>query len=267
MATTVIGAAQSTPVRGDVGANIQEHIRLVRLARQVGVRVLVFPELSLTGYELDLAEELAFVERDRRLETLREESARLVMTIVVGAPLRLEGQLHIAALIIPPDGCVSVYTKHHLGAFPPSVAVDGRVPPPEATVFVPGSRNPLIEVDELVGSVAICADIGRPTHARAAADRGSNAYLASTFVIPADVDGDIGKLQGYAETLGMAVVFSNFGGPSGHLPSAGRSALWSEKGELLVQLSEAGSGVAYASREPTGWRAGSAMLSHSLASS
>lgn len=47
-----IAVAQTCPVAGDVQANLDEHLRLARLAAEEGAQVVVFPELSLTGYEL-----------------------------------------------------------------------------------------------------------------------------------------------------------------------------------------------------------------------
>ena len=44
----------------------------------------------------------------------------------------------------------------------------------------------------------------------------------------------------------MNVIFSNYGGPSGGLPSAGRSAIWSAQGKLLTQLEASGAGIAVA---------------------
>ncbi len=58
----------------------------------------------------------------------------------------------------------------------------------------------------------------------------------------------------------MAVVLANYGGPSGGLSSGGRSAIWSEKGELLAQLEGIGPGVAVAIESEAGWRAKTIML-------
>src|SRR5512145_1111644 len=92
-----IGAAQTTPVRGDVVANVEQHLRLARIAAEEQVRLLVFPELSLTGYELDLAARLAFAPDDPRLAPLAGAAAELSMTLVVGAPARLGTKLHLGA--------------------------------------------------------------------------------------------------------------------------------------------------------------------------
>src|SRR5262245_58920384 len=127
-----LAAAQTVPHRGDVDANLADHIRLIRAAADGQARVLVFPELSLTGYELDLADTLAFSERDPRLAPLIELAASYTMTLVVGAPVRIESRLHIGAFILSPDRSVDIYTKHLLGAFPPDANPDGIVPPAEA---------------------------------------------------------------------------------------------------------------------------------------
>ena len=74
------------------------------------------------------------------------------------------------------------------------------------------------------------------------------------FVIPADLEPDTARLREYAVQHSMVVVFANFGGPSGGLPSGGSSAIISEKGENLVQLQPFGAGIALAVEAETGWR-------------
>lgn len=252
--TRALAAAQSIPVRGDVDANIREHLRLADVAAVEKAQVVVFPELSLTGYELDLADELSFSEHDARLQPLVRLAAAREIMLVVGAPVRIESSLHIGAFIISPTGVIDLYTKQHLGAFAPSDSPDGIVPVAESTVFHPGHRNPLVRMRDTAAAVAVCADVGGPAHARAAAERGAETYLASMFVIPSDLERDLTRLRTYAERHAMAVVFSNYGGPSGGLPSGGRSAIWSPKGDLLAQLEATGSGIVVATEGDAGWR-------------
>lgn len=55
-----VGLAQITPILGDVPANLELHLRTVEEAADQGVELLIFPELSLTGYRLrDLAFDVA----------------------------------------------------------------------------------------------------------------------------------------------------------------------------------------------------------------
>jgi predicted amidohydrolase len=255
-----IAAAQTISIRGDVAANVEQHLRLVHVAAEAQAQVLVFPELSLTGYELDLADELAFTQADPRLAPLTEVASSRSMTLVVGAPVRMGSRLYIGAFIISPDRTVGLYTKHHLGAFSSGASCDGIVPPAEATVFHSGIWNPLVRFGGHTAAVAVCADTGRPSHPQEAADRGARTYLASMFVIPSEFQRETATLPAYAAQHSMAVAFANYGGPTGGLASGGGSAIWSETGELLAQLEAIGIGVSVASESPAGWRPNSVML-------
>ena len=258
--TRSIGVAQTIPIRGDVGANVEQHVRLVHAAAEERAQVLVFPELSLTGYEIELARELAFTEDDPRLSPLADAASSCAMTLIAGAPVAAGSRLHIGAFIITPDRAIDLYTKHHLGAFSARASCDGVVPPAEATVFQPGDRNPLVRFGDGAAAVAVCADTGRSSHPQAAADRGVSAYLASMFVIPSEFEREIANLRAYAAQYSMAVAFANYGGPSGGLASAGRSGIWSERGEPVARLAASGTGLAVAVEGRSGWRARTLML-------
>lgn len=80
-----IGMAQIAPRLGDVEANLSHHLEIIHAARERGVDLLVFPELSLTGYFLkDLVPVVArpAVTEDPILGRLAEQSHD--MDIVVG---------------------------------------------------------------------------------------------------------------------------------------------------------------------------------------
>ena len=73
--------------------------------------MLVFPELSLTGYELDLVTGLAFTESDPRLAPLLAAASSCSMTLVVGAPVDVGSRLHLGAFILSPGGGIEIYTS------------------------------------------------------------------------------------------------------------------------------------------------------------
>ncbi len=55
-----LALAQISTALGDVPANLEKHLALIRRARKLGAELIVFPELSLTGYALqDLAAAVA----------------------------------------------------------------------------------------------------------------------------------------------------------------------------------------------------------------
>jgi predicted amidohydrolase len=203
---------------------------------------------------------LAFTTRDPRLAPLVEAASSHSTIVIVGAPVMVASRLYLGALILSPGGSVGLYTKHHLGAFSASASADGIVPPPEATVFEPGTENPLVRFGTDTAAVAICADTGRPSHVQAAADRGATIYLASVFSIPSDFARERANLRSYAARHSMVVVVANYGGPSGGLASAGGSAIWSDKGELVGELETIGAGILVANEGPSGWSAKTIML-------
>lgn len=106
MNASVFAAAQAISIAGDVSANRLRHQSFMQAAAEQDVQMLVFPELSLTGYERDLAEELAILPDDAILQPLRDLAHELRLTTVVGMPIRLlaGAPVMIGALILGADG-------------------------------------------------------------------------------------------------------------------------------------------------------------------
>ena len=249
-----VSVAQTCPIKGDVSGNVEEHLRLANLAASQGAQVVLFPELSLTGYEIELANQLAFSEGDSRLGPLVDTASSRSITIIAGAPVRIRQRLYIGAFILGSDGATLLYTKHRLGGFGKDARSDGIVPPAEKTVFQSGDRNPLVQFCGNSAALAVCADIGPSSHPQQATDRGAKTYLASMFVIPSDFEDDSAKLSQYAANHSIVVAMANFGSPTGGLAAAGRSSVWSPTGGLLAELNASGPGVAVATETSEGWR-------------
>jgi len=78
-----LGIAQLAPALGNLDANLALHDKILREAEGQGVDLLLFPELSLTGYFLkDLVPSVALTARDPRLDLFKQASRK--MAIVVG---------------------------------------------------------------------------------------------------------------------------------------------------------------------------------------
>jgi len=77
-----VALAQMTPRLGDVAANITRHLELVAAARKAGASLLMFPELSLTGYFLrDLTPEVALPRDADALRQLASASGELAVGV------------------------------------------------------------------------------------------------------------------------------------------------------------------------------------------
>src|ERR1700759_3659237 len=87
---------------GDPGFNAERTVALAARADDDGVAVVVFPELGLTGYSgEDLFHQSALLEAgERAIAQVVEVSGELRPVIIVGAPVRAEGGLFNAAVVV-----------------------------------------------------------------------------------------------------------------------------------------------------------------------
>lgn len=226
-----LAAAQIKSVPQHTEANIRNHIRMIDLAAEQGVGFILFPEMSLTGYERELGLEMSFSVNDGRLAAFKERAVRHAMVIVVGAPIRIETELFIGSFVFDPDGSSAVYTKQYLH--------EG-----EEKFFVPGfMNNPVIEMGSENVSIAICADIANPLHPEQAAKKRTTIYAASIFYTPGGIEEAHEQLGSYARKYSMQVLMANYAGSSYGLQSAGRSAYWNSAGERMGELNHAEEGL------------------------
>jgi predicted amidohydrolase len=159
-----IAGAQSISVAGNITANVQMHLKFIAAARQAQVHLLVFPELSLCGYELSMLQDCLLHADDSRLTALRDMASEAQMTVVVGAPVFNGAGMApaIGAITFFPDRTHSIYKKQRLH--------------PGEEVFA-SKGNPLSSISQLHGksySLAICADTAHETHADNAAKSGAS---------------------------------------------------------------------------------------------
>jgi predicted amidohydrolase len=237
-----IAAAQVASVRGDIAGNLRTHVEAITSAADQGVSVLVFPELSLIGYEPDLAAELAITPTDERLAPLAALARRHRMALVVGAPLRNAGpKPGLGAILFAADGSTATYAKMHLGGSEPSH-------------FLPGGTPLSFTTHGQTVGIAICADSSKPSHPQAYADGGATVYAAGVFLNAEWYATDAPRLAGYASRFGMLVVMANHAASAGAYIPVGKSAAWAPGGALLAEAAGTESSLVIATRTPKGWR-------------
>lgn len=242
-----IAAAQSPSVPGDVARNVLIHVAFVRVAASEGVQVLVFPELSLTGYEPAMLAANVLDADHAELAPLRLAAREQGMAIVVGgpaAPVQPGALPAIGAWVLAPDGSVALYRKRHLHTS-------------EERFASAGARD--AQVHLLAGEptgMAVCADITHPEHASAAHGAGAALYAAGALISHQGYDPESALLQGYARDHAMAVLLANYSGPSGGYVSAGRSAVWEPGGRCVVAAEGDAPSLVWATRGDSGWSGG-----------
>jgi NAD+ synthase (glutamine-hydrolysing) len=116
-----VGLAQLQPKIGDVKANLKMHLEYVTQAKSHGVDLLLFPELSLTGYNLqDLVYEVATqpTADDPAFRDLLQASADMHMDLMVGfVDTDLRARYYIAAAYLSEGKVVHVHHKVYLPTY------------------------------------------------------------------------------------------------------------------------------------------------------
>jgi predicted amidohydrolase len=227
----ILAAAQTNPNGKSIEENVEQHLLMIDNASQHNVQLIVFPEMSLTGYEREKAKDLAFEPDDIRLAIFRKKAILYQLTIIVGAPIEIQSELYIGAFIIQPDGSVAVYTKQFLH--------DGEEQFFSAGVII----TPEIRIANEKISMAICADITNPLHAENAYNSQSKLYIASLFYTPNGIAEGYQQLGSYAGKYKMNVLMANYCGESYGLNAAGQSAFWSKNGELIAKIDSENEGL------------------------
>lgn len=100
----------------DCAYNAEETFQMMRTAEKAGVKVLILPELGLTGYTCgDLFYQDTLLRgAEEALKTVLEATRNLEVVTAVGMPLRVNNKLYNCAIIIQNGKVLGVVPKTHL---------------------------------------------------------------------------------------------------------------------------------------------------------
>ena len=156
--------------------------RVAEMIQGVDTELLVLPELFSSGYFFKTQDDLAQVAEPipdgPTTETLRHWATDLGATIVAGLPEREGDSFYNSAVIVSPEGQVSVYRKIHLFY-------------QENDLFTPGDLGfPVLEMETPNGTnyrlgIMVCFDWYFPEAARTLAVKGADVIAhPSNLVLP-----------------------------------------------------------------------------------
>jgi NAD+ synthetase len=240
-----VALCQIDPTVGDLDGNVERVLDGARRASAAGARLVVLPELALTGYPpRDLLDRPRFVkdglEALRRVADGAPADVILLVGFVATAEERVGRRLYNAAAVIAGGGVSQVVHKRLLPTY--DVFDEDRY-------FRPGEPSAPIEVDGVRIGVTICEDIWNdvdvPVRARAyennpIADlRAAGAELivnlsASPFTLAKRIARS-DMLAGVARKHNVPIVFVNQVGGNDDLLFDGSSAIYGPDGSLWAR--------------------------------
>lgn len=221
-APITIALAQLLVSKAAVEENLQTHLAYIERAAALGANVVVFPELSLTGYELALLSQLAMHRNDAAFTALTAAAVASNTVVIAGCPLyNPNGKPYIAAVICFPNGEHTFYLKQHLH--------EG-----EDVYCVSGHESGLINVNGTRIALAVCADFTHPSHSAIAAAQQADVYLASALISPGGYAQDAELLADIAQRHQLPVLLANHVSITGGWQTCGNSGGWNAAGELTI---------------------------------
>ncbi|KQR40549.1 hypothetical protein ASF80_10935 [Microbacterium sp. Leaf159] len=238
-----IAGLQHPGVPGDVDANLAIIADAARQAADKGARVLVTPEMFVTGYNIGAGlAPLAVPELVDRVAAVAIETG---IAIIAGLPEpHPGGGITNSLVVIDRDGTELLrYRKTHLfGDLDRSLFVQGDT--------LPGT----VELDGVTLSVLICYDVEFPETVRAAALNGADAVIVPTAQMEpyAHIAERLIPVRAWENQI--HVVYINRVGDEGDLTYVGRSSVVSPDGVTLAALGASDTGLLIATIDPEATR-------------
>ena len=245
--------------------NASQIIEQTKQAAKKGAKLIVFPELCLTGYTCgDLFLQQTLLDGAlAALDTVREETAKLDAVVIVGLPLRVHGKLfNVAAVlcggviegIVPKQylpGYAEFYERRHFvsgaqAAFAP-IELCG-----QTTLFA--GNEPLVfrceKMADFSFGVEICEDLWAPEPpsaklAQAGAHIIVNPSASDELVGKADYRRDLVRQQSARLLCAYVYADAGFGESTQDMVFAGHDLI-AENGALLTESTLFEGGVIYA---------------------
>jgi omega-amidase len=225
-----IAVAQISCSLGDAEANLSKVRDFSRRAKEVGAEMIVFPEMTDTGYSMPVIQKHADEWNSGFVASLQEIANQLSMAIVSGVSERDGSSIYNSQVLVDAKGdIVAKYRKTHLYAVPPVE---------EQTCFTPGNEFTTFSLGGLQFGFSICYDLRFPElYRKLATDQNVGAFvISSAWPFP--------RVEHF-RTLAMAraienqsyVVASNRVGKDDDLWFCGNSAIIDPRGVVIAAAS------------------------------
>ena len=222
--------AQTQSKAGNIQENIANHLKFVERAIVYKADLIIFPELSITNYEPQLAKTLATKVEDNLFNPFQELSNEYGVVIGVGMPTNTTNGINISLLIFQPNKERDVYSKQLLHQ-------------DEEPYFLAGDKQTILTIKGKQIALGICYETLQEDHFVNTIQKGVDIYIASVAKSKKGVKEASEFFSKKAKAHGLPIMMVNCIGACDDFESAGQSAVWNAKGELVSQLDSNHQGI------------------------
>src|SRR5215469_16451315 len=225
-----VAVAQICCSLGDPKANLSKVRDFSRRAKEAGTELVVFPEMTDTGYSMPVIQRQAGHWESGFVPGLQEIASELSIAIVSGVSERDESSIYNSQVLVDANGdIVAKYRKTHLYAV---------APVEEQTCFVPGKEFASFALGDLRFGFSICYDLRFPEmYRKLVTEQNVGAFLiSSAWPFPRDE-----HFRVLAQTRAIEnqayVIASNRVAKDGELWFCGNSAIIDPRGVVISAAS------------------------------
>ena len=239
MSAQKIALAQLNPLLGDLAGNAQLIHKAAVDAYHQGAKLVITPELSLTGYPPeDLLLRPAFIDAaQEQLELLMQELAQYQgLTVIVGHPKPTPHGLENFASVLQNGKIIAGYAKQEL---PNHEVFD------EVRYFVPGKQACVFTCDGIRYGLILCEDAWHAGPAKQAHSAGAQVLLvpnASPYHLKKE-QLRIQVLRDHIAQTKMPLIYVNAVGGQDELVFDGGSFALNSQGELVMAMPQFETGL------------------------
>ena len=225
-----IAVAQISCALGEPEANLSKVHDFSRQAKDAGAELIVFPEMTDTGYSMRVIQKHAGHWKNGFVSSLQEIASKLCIAIVVGVSERDGSSIYNSQVLIGAKGdIVAKYRKTHLYAV---------APVEEQNCFAPGDSFASFSLGDLRFGFSICYDVRFPEmYRKLVTEQNVGAFvISSAWPFPRDEHFRV-LAQARAIENQSYVIASNRVGKDGELWFCGNSAIIDPRGVTVAAAS------------------------------
>jgi omega-amidase len=225
-----IALAQLECKLGDVAANVETMCRIVGESADGGADLVLFPEMSDTGYDMPTILRTACKAHDAPRTRLAESARRYNVNVIAGLSLREGGSVFNTSVAFDRSGAViGEYRKIHLFTGEPTR---------EDAALSAGDNRVIVEIDGVRTGLLICYDLRFPELSRSLMLEGAE-MLACVAAWPAVRVAHWRLLAAARGLENLCVVAAvNRAGADGEHVFGGGSGVFTQVGESLANLGD-----------------------------
>ncbi len=154
---------------GDVEANCSKIIDFIEQASSKNCEVVIFPEMSDTGYDTSVIKDTASSWNERPFQLIQNAAAKQGIYVICGLSERVDDDVYNSVAVLSPGGeLLGSYRKMHL--FSPA-------PAREDQYFTPGSSFTILPIRGTTWGFTICYDLRFPELYRVLALKGAEVLV------------------------------------------------------------------------------------------